>query len=111
MTRTLRLLLAYDGTTFRGWAAQRDPALPTVEGAIAEVLASVLREPVRLSVAGRTDAGVHARGQVASFSTERDVASTRIRDAMNGRLAPAIVCREARAAPPGFDARVLGERP
>ncbi len=105
MTRTLRLLLAYDGTTFRGWAAQRDPTLPTVEGAIAEVLASVLREPVRLSVAGRTDAGVHARGQVASFSTERDVASTRIRDALNGRLAPAIVCREARAAPPGFDAR------
>jgi tRNA pseudouridine38-40 synthase len=105
MPRTVRLLLAYDGTSFRGWAAQRDPVLPTVEGAIAEVLGAVLREPVKLSVAGRTDAGVHARGQVASFETERDVALAGLRDALNGRLAPEVVCRQAAEAPLGFDAR------
>jgi tRNA pseudouridine38-40 synthase len=58
-----------------------------------------------LAVAGRTDAGVHARGQVASLRTERDVAAGKLRDAINGRLAPEIVCREAVDAPAAFDAR------
>ncbi len=61
----IRLDLAYDGTDFSGWAAQ--PGRRTVEGEVSAALATVLRaaEPVRLTVAGRTDAGVHARGQVA----------------------------------------------
>ena len=60
----VRLDLAYDGTAFSGWAAQ--PGLRTVQGELSAALATVLRspEPVRLTVAGRTDAGVHARGQV-----------------------------------------------
>ena len=61
----IRLDLAYDGTFFSGWAAQ--PGLRTVEGVLTAALATVLREPVRLTVAGRTDAGVHAAGQVAHF--------------------------------------------
>jgi tRNA pseudouridine38-40 synthase len=103
--RTIRLDIAYDGTDFRGWARQRDPLIRTVEGALSEVLEYVMREDVRLSVAGRTDAGVHARGQVASFVTESDLATERIRDAVNGALAPEVVVIDARVAPEGFDAR------
>ena len=61
----VRLVLAYDGTGFRGWARQPDPSTRTVEGVLAAHLERVLREVVKLSVAGRTDAGVHALAQVA----------------------------------------------
>ncbi len=63
----MRLDLEYDGSGFRGWAVQ--PGLRTVQGELETALAVVLREPVQLTVAGRTDAGVHALGQVASFQT------------------------------------------
>jgi tRNA pseudouridine38-40 synthase len=103
--RTIRLAIAYDGTGFRGWAKQRDPSIRTIEGSIAAILERVLREPVKLSVAGRTDAGVHARGQVASFRTTSVVAPERLRGAVNGVLAPEIVVLAADDAPDGFDAR------
>ncbi|MGA8746660.1 MAG: tRNA pseudouridine(38-40) synthase TruA [Solirubrobacterales bacterium] len=64
---SVRLDLEYDGSGFSGWAAQ--PGLRTVQGELEGALASVLGEPVLLTVAGRTDAGVHALGQVASFKT------------------------------------------
>lgn len=62
---TVRLDIEYDGAGFRGWA--RQPGLRTVQGELETALATVLREPVELTVAGRTDTGVHAKGQVASF--------------------------------------------
>src|SRR5688572_4277563 len=102
---TIRMLIAYDGTRFRGWPAQRDRRIRTVEGAITEVLTAVLGSPVKLSVAGRTDAGVHARGQVASFVTSSTRALPVIREAVNGRLAPEVVVRSVARAPSGFDAR------
>lgn len=105
MTRTIRLLLAYDGTGFRGWAAQRDPEIRTIEGEITAVLSEMLEEPVKLRVAGRTDAGVHARGQVASLRTERDLPAANFGAAINGRLAPEVVCLQAAEAPRAFDAR------
>jgi tRNA pseudouridine38-40 synthase len=105
MQWTIRLLLAYDGTNFRGWAAQGDPAIRTVEGALTGVLSDVLGDPVKLAVAGRTDAGVHARGQVASFATSSRLESSTIRAAINGRLAPEIVAIDVRSAPAGFHAR------
>jgi tRNA pseudouridine38-40 synthase len=99
------MLLAYDGTRFRGWAAQRDPAIRTIEAVLTDVLSDVVGHRVKLAVAGRTDAGVHARGQVASFGTtsSRDPAS--MRDAINGRLGPEVVALDVRRAPVGFDAR------
>jgi tRNA pseudouridine38-40 synthase len=103
--RVVRLALAYDGTDFRGWARQRDPRIRTIEGVLLEQLERLLREPVKLSVAGRTDAGVHARGQVASFVTSSSVGPDRLAGALNGALAPEVVVLQAREAPDGFDAR------
>jgi tRNA pseudouridine38-40 synthase len=103
--RTIRLLLAYDGTRFRGWAAQRDPAIRTIEGALTEVLSDVVGHRVKLSVAGRTDAGVHARGQVSSFVTTSSREPVSMRDAINGSLGPEVVALDVRGAPDGFDAR------
>jgi tRNA pseudouridine38-40 synthase len=97
----VRLTLAYDGTEFRGWQRQR--GLRTIQGVLEDALERVLRVVPRLSAAGRTDAGVHARGQVVSFETDAD--PERLRRALNGMLAPELVVTDARAAPSGFDAR------
>ena len=99
----VRLDIAYDGTAFRGWAAQRGQR--TVQGVLEQALERILGEGIKLSVAGRTDAGVHARGQVASFGIGREVDLVRLRRAVNGILGPEVVVREARLAPAGFDAR------
>jgi tRNA pseudouridine38-40 synthase len=104
-SRTVRLDLSYDGTGFRGWARQRDPQVRTLEGEITAVIERVLREPVKLSVAGRTDAGVHARGQVASFVTSSTIEPIRVRDAVNGAIGPEVVVRDARWVASTFDAR------
>ena len=105
MTRTVRFVVAYDGTSFRGWARQRGDSVRTVEGEVTAHLERVLVEPVKLSVAGRTDAGVHARGQVASFSTGSSVTPERIQKALNSAMSPEVVVTEASYAPEGFDAR------
>jgi tRNA pseudouridine38-40 synthase len=77
----------------------------TVQGTLTDHLGVVLRETPHLSVAGRTDAGVHARGQVVSFHTASALAPEVIQRALNGRLAPEVVVLEAAEAPEGFDAR------
>lgn len=103
MTRNLRLDIEYDGTDFAGWAKQ--PGLPSIEGELERALGQVLQETVRLVVAGRTDAGVHARGQVISLKTERGIEPARLRRAVNSLLPAAIVITGAAEADPGFDAR------
>jgi tRNA pseudouridine38-40 synthase len=97
----LRLDLAYDGSGFRGFA--RQPRIRTVEGVLVDALERILRWQPRLSVAGRTDAGVHAEGQVVSFEADADPG--RVQGALNGILAPEVVVVRARRAPEGFDAR------
>ncbi len=99
---TVRLELEYDGSGFRGWAAQ--PGLRTVQGELEAALATVLREPVQLTVAGRTDTGVHALGQVASFVTEADVREDLARR-LNGVSPDDIAVTAANAVEDGFDAR------
>ena len=97
-----RLTIAYDGQPFRGWARQE--GLPTVQGALEEALEILLGEPVALTVAGRTDAGVHALGQVASFEYGGEVPEDAARS-LTGLTPPAIAVYSLRAVPEGFDAR------
>jgi tRNA pseudouridine38-40 synthase len=99
---TVRLTIAYDGSPFAGWAAQ--PGLRTVQGEIESALEQILGDSVELTVAGRTDAGVHAWGQVASFALEREPPAGLLRS-LNALLPPEIAAFEAAAAPDEFDAR------
>ncbi|MBW3648412.1 MAG: tRNA pseudouridine(38-40) synthase TruA [Actinobacteria bacterium] len=97
--------LAYDGTGFAGWAQQ--PGLRTVQGVVQDALGVVMRAaPPRLQVAGRTDAGVHARGQVAHADLPAAVAADRLLlHRLNGLLPDDVRVRAVAVAPPGFDAR------
>jgi tRNA pseudouridine38-40 synthase len=95
---TSRLLIEYDGTDFAGWA--RQPGQRTVQGVLEEALHRVTRREIRLTVAGRTDTGVHARAQVASHDGEPARAS-----ALNGVLSSDVRVIESERAPEGFDAR------
>lgn len=99
---SVRLDIEYDGTGFKGWAAQA--GLRTVQGDLEASLATVLREPVQLVVAGRTDAGVHATGQVASFETDAEVPRDLARR-LNGLGPRDIAVTAATVAADGFDAR------
>ena len=100
----VRMTVAYDGTGFHGFAP--NPGVPTVGGTLRDALEKVLRAPVELTCAGRTDTGVHAWGQVVSFDapTERFDPLT-LQRAVNRLCGPAVVVREARAAAEDFDAR------
>ena len=100
----VRLVVAYDGTDYAGVAPS--PGVKTVGGALAASIERVLRHPVRLTVAGRTDAGVHAWGQVMSFDTAADgFDAVGLQRSLNKLCAPAIVVREISVAPDTFDAR------
>ena len=110
----LRIDLGYDGTGFHGWA--RQPDLRTVQGEVEGALDTVLRTSgTALTVAGRTDTGVHARGQVAHVDIDQDVLATpgdrgaepteALTRRLNGVLAPDVRIRRVGVAPDGFDAR------
>lgn len=110
-TGRIRLDIAYDGTDFSGWA--RQPGQRTVCGVLEEQLSLVLRHPVTLTVAGRTDSGVHAAGQVAHVDVNKKWLAQRSLDGQPGnlvrrlsRLLPQDVrLKQARWVPPDFDAR------
>jgi len=98
-----RLDLAYDGTAFRGYA--RQPGQRTVQGELEDALALLLGSPVETSVAGRTDAGVHARGQVVSFEGDGIDGLDRLIRGLNGIVGPEISILACDPAAAGFDAR------
>lgn len=99
----VRVTLAYFGAGFHGFAVNRD--VRTVAGVLGEALARVLGERVELRVAGRTDAGVHAWGQVVSFDVADGTDLADLQRSLNSMLGPEIVVRDIRQAVPGFDAR------
>ena len=99
-----RLTLEYDGGPFAGW--QRQDNGPSVQGALEEAVFRLSGERVTVTGAGRTDAGVHARGQVAHFDLMKEFAPDRVRDALNAHLRPALVAvLEAALPAPDFHAR------
>jgi tRNA pseudouridine38-40 synthase len=101
--RTLRLLIEYDGTDFSGW--QRQDGQRTVQGCLEEALFAMTGERAPIRGAGRTDAGVHAAGQVASVSVEASIPAGGFLRGLNSHLPPDIAVLELCDAPEGFDAR------
>jgi tRNA pseudouridine38-40 synthase len=101
--KTLKLTLEYDGTSFRGWA--RQPGERTVEGVLQDALDAVFPEWQSLAVAGRTDTGVHASGQVASLQAKGGPPPDRVAEALNAALPADVAVLAVEAAPDGFSAR------
>ena len=101
--REIKLLIEYDGTNFVGWQTQANGR--SVQQEITRVLDQVLQEPINCIGAGRTDSGVHARGQVAGFRTGSALGLGSIHSALNGILPDDIYIRAVEEAPPGFHAR------
>jgi tRNA pseudouridine38-40 synthase len=97
------LTLEYDGTPFHGWAAQ--PGLPTIEAALRQALGETFASVENLAVAGRTDTGVHALGQVASADVEGGPPAERAAAALNPRLPDEVTVLSSAEAPAGFHAR------
>jgi tRNA pseudouridine38-40 synthase len=101
--RCFKLVLEYDGSDFAGWQVQ--PSVRTVQGVIESAIRSVTGEDIRVTGAGRTDAGVHALGQVASFHSACRLGSAEIHRALNANLPRDVRVREASIPETPFDAR------
>ncbi len=103
MSRNLKLTLAYDGTDYSGWQVQ--PGQPTIQGTLAECLRRITGEEVLPQGSGRTDAGVHALGQVASFAIESPIPERGLMTALNDSLPPSIRVTAAEEVEANFHAR------
>jgi len=99
----IRLTLAYDGTDFHGWQIQR--SRPSIQGALTDVIRKITQESITVHGAGRTDAGVHALGQVAHFKTRSELTPEDFKRALNALLPPAIRVLAAEEVGPDFHAR------
>ena len=97
MRRNIRLLLAYDGTDFHGW--QKQPGLRTVQDQVEQAIRRVVRHHIVLTGSGRTDAGVHAAGQVANFHTTADIPCWNLKAAIGSRLPKDISLRQVDEVP------------
>src|SRR6202163_4169828 len=101
--QNIKLTLAYDGTDFSGWQIQ--PGQPTIQGALSDVLENLTRQRLQIQGAGRTDAGVHAAGQVANFKTYAELTPGEFQRAFNALLPPSIRVVAAEEVGPDFHAR------
>jgi len=99
------LVVEYDGSRYHGW--QRQPDSPTVQGTLEDALAVMTRQTVRIIGSGRTDAGVHALGQVANFRVKTRIDARAFQKGLNSILPPDIVVRSCRLVPPDFHARYM----
>ena len=103
--RNIKLLLEYDGTDFSGWQKQPEQGVRTIQAELEGALSTLLGEPIETNAAGRTDAGVHACGQVVNFFTASDMPIRRIPYSLNAILPDDIVAKHAEEVPRKFDAR------
>ncbi len=103
MDRNIKLVLAYDGTEFHGW--QRQAGVRTVQAVVEDVLRHILRHPLHVDGASRTDAGVHARGQVARVVTAAPIPVENLRRAAGHHLPPDVALVHAELAAPDFHPR------
>lgn len=101
--RNIRLLIEYEGTNYSGWQLQ--PSLPTIQGALVSAVKELTGEAVEVRGASRTDAGVHAFGQVAAFNTSSLIPAFNIRQGLNSYLPKDIIVKDASDAPAEFDPR------
>jgi tRNA pseudouridine38-40 synthase len=101
--RYFKLTIAYDGTDFHGWQVQKNK--PTIQGELISVLRRLTQEEVQLNGSGRTDAGVHALGQVASFRTYSPLSAQEFQRALNALLPSSIRIMAAEETGPAFNAR------
>jgi tRNA pseudouridine38-40 synthase len=104
---TFKLTIEYDGTDYHGWQVQ--PGLPTVQGTLQEAVARIVGERIHVAGAGRTDAGVHALGQVASLRADFRHPPETLKRALASLLPPDIVVTRVEEAPDGFDAQRWAE--
>jgi len=103
-----KIIIQYDGTNYHGWQMQANAR--TVQGELTRVLSMLDQRPVTIHGAGRTDAGVHAKGQVANFLLAREFEPTRLRDAVNGNLDRDLRVMEVEGVEPAFNARFSATR-
>lgn len=101
--RRIRVLIAYDGTAYHGWQAQA--GLPTIQQTIEDIVSMIEGKPVEVAGSGRTDAGVHARGQVAAFTLDNPIPCPNLRKAINRWLPEDIRVMEVEEVPPTFHPR------
>jgi len=108
METNYQLIIAYDGSEFGGWQVQ--PNAVSIQELIEKALQTILREPITLTGSGRTDAGVHAIGQVANFFTSKTPDPYRLRASLNGLLPKSIRIKEVSTADHNFHARYSAKR-
>ncbi len=101
--RTIKLIIEYDGTNYSGWQVQ--PNGLAIQQVMEEALAKLVGAPTRLQSSGRTDAGVHARGMVAAFRTDREMPLRAFSDGLNALLPPDIAVKDAVEMSPEFNPR------
>ncbi|MFQ5927302.1 MAG: tRNA pseudouridine(38-40) synthase TruA [Terriglobia bacterium] len=101
--RNIKLTLAYDGTDYYGWAIQ--PNVPTIQGTVVDILERITQERIRLHGCGRTDAGVHALGQVAHCKLRSTLPAEKLQRALNCLLPPSIRVTAVKEVPGDFHAR------
>ena len=101
--RNIKLIIEYDGTNYCGWQVQENG--PTIQGSVEKALLAVTGENITINGSGRTDAGVHARGQTANFMTESTIPGEKFAYALNNKLPRDIVIRQSSEVPLDFHAR------
>src|SRR5580704_3824314 len=106
--RRIKILVSYDGTAYHGWQVQ--PGLPTIQGALEQVLSQMEGRPVQVAGSGRTDAGVHAVGQVAAFTIANPIPVDNLRRAVNRLLPRDIRVLSVEEAAPDFHPRFQARR-